>query len=93
MHAHVADAPNDDTGGSRQGGLERLKHVRGIPVVLTCSEQFHLVGVGVCDDADDALGMAAVRALQRATVDVEQMHGVGADSEDVIRGCSEHGGD
>ncbi len=45
------------------------------------------------DDADDAVNVAAVCALERAAVDVEQVHSVGANSKNIIAGGCEHGGD
>jgi hypothetical protein len=62
-------------------------------VVQARGEQFVLVGVGVTYDADDAVDVAAVRALQGAAVDVEQVHGVGTDGENIVGCGSEHGGD
>jgi hypothetical protein len=68
--------------GSRS--LEQMKEKRQVPVVLAGSEQFHLIGVGVHNDADHAFNVATVSALQRTAVYLEQMHGVGADGQDII---------
>ena len=64
-----------------------------VPVVLTCGEEFGFVGFWMRDDTYETVYMAAIRALQRPAVNMEQMHGGAANSENIIRRCTEHGGE
>jgi hypothetical protein len=60
--------------------IELMDKTRGAPVVLACSKQLHFIRIRMRDDADDTVHVTAVRALERAAMNVEQMHGVGANN-------------